>query len=155
MSSGGESNCWEQVRVEVRNLQPLPVRLEVICAAARQALAAAGQGLDGLSVALVEADRMARLNRAYLGQDGPTDVIAFPADEEPEGRWGEVIICVPVAQEQAAEHKHSLERELAVLTAHGALHTLGYRDDTEAGRAEMGALQEEAAKRAMKETGRR
>jgi probable rRNA maturation factor len=73
-------------------------------------------------------------------------VISFPAEQSEEGRCGEVIICVEVAEEQAAERGHSLAHELAVLTAHGVLHTLGYRDDTASARAEMEALQEEAAR---------
>ncbi len=133
------------LRVEIRNLQTAPAPLEVIPAAAGQALALAGQTLDCLSVALVDAERIARLNLAYLGHEGPTDVISFPAEESEEGRCGEVIICLPVAQEQAAERGHSLAREFAILTAHGTLHTLGYRDDTDEGRAEMERLQEQSA----------
>jgi probable rRNA maturation factor len=151
MSLAGEANRGGGVRVEVRNLQGDPVPGEVIPLAVRAALALAGQSLDGLSVALVDAERMARLNRAHLHHEGPTDVISFPAEEGEEGRGGEIIICVPVAQEQAAERGHPLARELAVLAAHGTLHALGYADDTEAGRAEMEELQEEAAARAVGE----
>lgn len=145
MSRGTEADSGRRVRVEVRNLQSHPVCGQVISLAVRAALAVAGQSLDGVSVALVEAERIARLNRRYLHHEGPTDVISFPAEESEEGRWGEVILCVPVAEEQATERGHSLTRELAILTAHGTLHALGYRDDTAEGRAEMEALQEQAA----------
>ena len=133
------------MRLEVRNLQGRPVPAGVISSAALAALRVAGQELDGLSVALVDGARIARLNQAHLGHEGPTDVISFPAEEGEEGRCGEVIICMEVAEEQARERGHSLAHELAILTAHGTLHTLGYRDDTEGSRAEMEALQEQAA----------
>lgn len=153
MTSGAERAG--ELRVEIRNLQAEPAPVVVIPAAARQALALAGQSLESLSVALVDTERIARLNVAHLGHEGPTDVISFPAEETEEGRGGEVIICLPVAREQAAERSHSLARELAILAAHGTLHTLGYRDDTEEGRAEMEKLQEEAAERALAAVGSR
>jgi probable rRNA maturation factor len=134
------------MRLSVRNLQDRAVPAEVISAAAGAALRLAGQELDGLSVALVDGERIARLNHAHLGHEGPTDVLSFPAEPGEEGRCGEVILCVEVAEEQARERGHSLAHELAILTAHGTLHTLGYRDDTPAARARMEALQEEAAR---------
>ncbi len=145
MNHGNEENFGQRVRVEVRDLQSRPVCEKVIPLAVQAALVVAGESLDGVSVALVEAERIARLNRTYLHHEGPTDVISFPAEESEEGRWAEIIICVPVAEEQATERGHSLTRELAVLAAHGTLHGLGYRDDTAQGQAEMEALQERAA----------
>ena len=144
--SGQAEPSGEGVRVEVRNLQAQPGPWEVIPAAVRAALAAAGGSLDCLSVALVDPERIARLNAAHLGHAGPTDVISFPVEEGEEERCGEVILCPQVAREQAAERGHSLARELAILTAHGTLHALGYRDDTAEGRAEMERLQEQAAR---------
>ena len=138
-----------ELRVELRNLQALPYSPEAIVAAARQALALSGRKLDCLSLALVDDERMARLNRQFLGREGPTDVIAFPAEESEEGRCGEAIVCVSVAREQAAERGHSLTRELAILTAHGVLHAVGYTDATEAEREVMSALQERAADLAL------
>jgi len=148
-STGGSA----EPRVELRNLQDLPFPEKVLPAAVRQAVALAQGTLDCLSLAVVDAERMARLNRAYLGREGPTDVIAFPAEETPQGRCGEVILCATVAAAQAQECGHSLARELAILAAHGALHTLGYRDDTSAGREQMRVLQERAADRALSEVG--
>jgi probable rRNA maturation factor len=39
---------------------------------------------------------------------------------------GEVIISYPQAVIQAEEHRHSVKKEVAVLTIHGVLHLLGY-----------------------------
>lgn len=78
------------------------------------------------------------LNRNYRSVDSTTDVIAFALSERSEGvglfvtppddviHLGEVIISYPQAKKQAEEQRHSLERELALLVAHGVLHLLGY-----------------------------
>jgi len=142
-----------QPQVTIRDLQGTPVAYEVLSSAVGHALALARKPLDSLSLVLVEAGRIERLNEQFLGHSDSTDVLAFPAEENEEGRGGEVILCVPVALDQAREHGHSLARELALLAAHGVLHTLGYRDDTEAGRTEMAALQERAADLALAEIG--
>ena len=61
-----------------------------------------------------------------------TDVLTFPAWEgdailcPPDGYLGDIAICFERAKEQAEEYGHSLERELAFLSVHGALHLLGY-----------------------------
>ena len=70
--------------------------------------------------------------------DSTTDVIAFALSERgakaepfvtpPDDviHLGEVIISYPQAKRQAEEQHHPLERELALLVAHGVLHLLGY-----------------------------
>lgn len=107
--------------------------------AARRVLAAAQ--LDGLEVdvSFLSDDEMRALNRAWRGKDRPTDVLSFAAHEgEPmpglEGALGDLVISLDTAAAQAREHGHSLEEEVAVLTAHGLLHLLGL--DHERGEAE-------------------
>jgi rRNA maturation RNase YbeY len=39
---------------------------------------------------------------------------------------GEVIVSYPQAERQAAAAGHSIDREMALLVAHGVLHLLGY-----------------------------
>ena len=60
--------------------------------------------------------------------DAPTDVLSFPADELDGKRpfFGDMAIYVSRAAEQAQEYGHSLEREVAYLSAHSALHLVGY-----------------------------
>lgn len=110
---------------------------------ARQVLAAQGAGAEvemGLLIATEE--RVKQLNRDYRGRDEPTDVLAFSAREEvgsdfppfvqpPDGvlHLGEVIISYPQAAMQAEEHRHSVNKELAILIIHGVLHLLGYEHD--------------------------
>jgi probable rRNA maturation factor len=105
-----------------------------------------------VSLLIAGQDRVHQLNRTFLGEDRPTDVLSFPmrpaaasaagpaADEAaggagfvppPDGleHLGEVIISFPQAVVQAAEHGHATGREIAVLTVHGVLHLLGYDHD--------------------------
>ncbi len=97
-----------------------------------------------LSVALVDEQEMRRLNERYTGEEGPTDVLAFPlAEDEREGSeresdgsvlLGDVILCPSVAARDARDYSTTLERELSLLLVHGTLHLLGYdhADDEEA-----------------------
>jgi len=110
---------------------------------AEQALVAqdAGSKVE-LGLVIANQERVQQLNRSYLGKDEPTDVLAFSAREEidaelppfvqpPDGvlHLGEVIISYPQAVIQAKEHRHSVEREIAILIIHGVLHLLGYEHD--------------------------
>jgi probable rRNA maturation factor len=98
-------------------------------------LAAASAGIeDGhLAVEFVDADRIAELNGAHRGKDGPTDVLSFGIDESeiPLGprELGDVVIC--------PEHTE----DLLEAVVHGVLHLTGM--DHEADDGEMLALQAE------------
>ncbi|MCL1786572.1 MAG: rRNA maturation RNase YbeY [Defluviitaleaceae bacterium] len=114
-----------------------------------------------VNISFVTPAEMADLNQAYRGKNTPTDVLSFPNDgaqampagptgrpkrhspSQPAINLGDIIICTDVAQAQAAEYGHSLERELAFLTAHGLLHLIGYDHHTPQAEAEMIAMQKE------------
>lgn len=69
------------------------------------------------------------LNREYRNIDKVTDVLSFPLIEDfssDETLLGDVVISYEVAQEQAKEYGHSLEREIMFLFTHSILHLLGY-----------------------------
>jgi probable rRNA maturation factor len=100
-------------------------------------------GLEGgATIRLAGSDEVRVLNRTYRGKDAATDVLSFPHGEKlPGGLYaGDVLVCVPVAGEQAKQHGHSLARELLLLTIHGLLHLKGLDHETDKG--EMLALQE-------------
>jgi probable rRNA maturation factor len=119
---------------------PAPGWLENI---AMQVLEAQGAGAEAeVGLLIANGERVKELNRDYLGEDAPTDVLAFSALEEkeadqspfihpPDGllHLGEVIIAYPQVVLQAAERGHPLKKELAVLLIHGMLHLLGYDHD--------------------------
>jgi len=69
------------------------------------------------------------LNRQFRGQDSPTDVLSFPAEE----CGGEIAISLDTAARQAAELGHGVEQELQILMLHGLLHLAGMDHETDAG----------------------
>ncbi len=90
------------------------------------------EGLDlrtEVSVSFVNNDEIKNLNRDFRGLDKETDVLSFPIKDDfclRERLLGDIIISIPKAIEQAQDYGHSLERELAYLTAHSMLHLMGY-----------------------------
>jgi len=93
-------------------------------------------GLKGAAtIRLAGESEVRALNRRFRGLDRPTDVLSFPAGERlPGGLYaGDILICVPVAEEQARRHSQSLERELLLLMIHGLLHLQGLDHETDRG----------------------
>ena len=130
------------MEIEIRDLQDSPANAVQIQQVLQAGAAAMNAQLDWLSVALVDDSRMADLNRRFLDRSGTTDIIAFEAEDDADGRGGEIIISVQTAQCQAQEYGHSLIEELCLLAVHGLLHVLGYEDASPEGRAEMERIQQ-------------
>ena len=79
-----------------------------------------------LSFTFLFAPAMRRLNREWLGQDCPTDVLAFSLTHPDGGGSGDVYICPAVATAAALERAISAREELIRLVVHGTLHVLGW-----------------------------
>ena len=102
-----------------------------------------------INLTLTDNDGIRVLNQEFRELDVPTDVLSFPmVDYEMPGDFshldtmaaknmyfnlesgelllGDIVISVERAREQAQEYGHSLEREIAFLTAHSMLHLMGY-----------------------------
>ena len=86
-----------------------------------------------VSLSIVDRQTIHKLNKDYRNVDRETDVLSFPLDEEGfdmEGNplilLGDIVICLDVAEDQAADFGHSLEREIMYLICHSTLHLLGY-----------------------------
>lgn len=101
-----------------------------------------------VSVLITDDEYIRELNRQYREKDSSTDVLSFPLyDEEGEldaDELGDIVISLERAAAQAEEYGHSIEREVAFLTAHSMLHLMGY--DHEEGEDEMFSKQEEILK---------
>lgn len=114
---------------------------------------ARSEGATGeISITLADRIAMAELNRIYMGEPGPTDVLSFPIDgpqplapDGPPRMIGEVVLCPQVAWEQAPSDPES---ELDLLTAHAVLHLLGYEHDTEDNARQMRLREQELTGRA-------
>lgn len=82
-----------------------------------------------VSISFVNNEEIKELNRDYRGVDSETDVLSFPMDDDmivPVPLLGDIIISVEKAFEQSKDYGHSLDREIAYLTAHSMLHLCGY-----------------------------
>jgi len=121
-----------------------------------------------LGLSLVGDAEIAGLNGDWRGKDGPTDVLAFAAqDDDLDGappmplppldddedsdddsphdealELGDIVISLETAARQADEHAHTLERELLFLASHGLLHLLGWDHPDEEALAAMLSRQE-------------
>jgi probable rRNA maturation factor len=101
-----------------------------------------------LSVMLVDEGTMSRLHEQFMGEPGPTDVLAFPMDElRPLGDEddaeliGDVVLCPTIAESQARDAGHDTAAELRLLCTHGVLHLLGYDHHEPDDEREMFGLQ--------------
>ena len=99
--------------------------------------ALAPRAAAGTATVVITTDRrIRRLNRTWRGIDKATDVLSFPAGDDPgPGRHlGDVVISRETAARQARNEGHSLATELRVLALHGLLHLLGYDHEHDSGR---------------------
>ena len=89
-------------------------------------------GIRRARIGLVVLDdgEIARLNKAYMNHEGPTDVITFDMRDTSEGECvdGEIVVSAQTALRQAAARGHGLVDELSLYAVHGVLHLLGYDD---------------------------
>ena len=83
-----------------------------------------------VSITLTDNQAIREINSRFRNLDKPTDVLSFPSGEYPTEEeacfLGDVAISLERAEEQRQEYGHTLEREVAFLTAHSILHLLGY-----------------------------
>lgn len=92
-------------------------------------LALRNQGDQELTIRLVDSIESQQLNRDYRHQDSPTNVLSFPSDLPPELNiplLGDLVICVPVVNREAAEQHKNPSDHWAHMVIHGCLHLLGY-----------------------------
>jgi probable rRNA maturation factor len=123
-----------------------------------------------VEVVLADADTVQDLNRLYRGKNEPTDVLSFAAHHEPISEpvgeafrprstataspafvdapdetpsLGEVVVCLPVAEAQAARGGRPVAGEVAHLIVHGLLHLLGHDHENASESAAMQAREDE------------
>ena len=94
-----------------------------------------------LSIRVVDIEEGIDLNESYRRGDGPTNVLSFVFEERDRidpPLLGDVVICAPVVQREAAEQGKSMHAHFAHMVVHGVLHLLGHdhRRETQAQRME-------------------
>ncbi|MHB8128536.1 MAG: rRNA maturation RNase YbeY [Mobilitalea sp.] len=111
-----------------------------------------------VSILLTDDDQIQQINQEFRNIDAPTDVLSFPSieyitpgdfskleenisesfhPETGELLLGDIVISVDRAKIQANEYGHSIEREIAFLTAHSMFHLFGYDHIEEVDRTRM------------------
>ena len=93
-----------------------------------------------VEVSVVGKRKMSELHRVYMKLEGPTDVLSFPLNDpqddrpfmaSPDGvlRLGDIVVCYPVAVEEALEKQCLLDSQIQFLAEHGLMHLLGYHHE--------------------------
>jgi rRNA maturation RNase YbeY len=108
--------------------RPLPVKRERLIRLAARAFAATGKKPAHLALVVSSDAFIAGLNRRYRGEEGPTDVLSFPAGGGEE--LGDIVISLDTARRQAAACGENPADEFIRLFVHGLLHLLGYAHGT-------------------------
>ena len=120
----------------------LPVSTAKLEAVSRYAFEVTGKEEGEISLVVCDDPFMTVLNERYTGNNGPTDVLAFPMREgerlPQQGiQVGDIVISIDTAERQSKELGTDLKQEFIVLFVHGLLHLLGYDHGTEDGKREM------------------
>ena len=126
-----EDEAWNRALPDVEAL---------VLAAASAALGQAGR-TGGVVVLLADDAAVADLNQRFRDKTGPTNVLSFPAPENPEGLLGDLALAFGVCTREAVDQGKRLDHHLQHLVAHGVLHLLGYDHMTDDEAAEMEGLE--------------
>jgi len=94
-----------------------------------------------VNIIYVDNKEILKLNRKFLKHNRTTDVISFLFGDEINILEGEIYISIDTAIIQAKDYKVSLNEEIKRLAVHGALHLVGYKDDTDVKRELMHRLE--------------
>lgn len=81
---------------------------------------------EDVTILLTDDESVRELNARFRGQDKPTNVLSFPAPDNPQRFAGDIALAYGVCAREAAEQGKSLAQHLQHLTVHGVLHLLGY-----------------------------
>ncbi|MCE4222627.1 rRNA maturation RNase YbeY [Methylobacterium sp. C25] len=101
-------------------------------------------GHVSVSVMLADDATVQDLNKTWRGKDKPTNVLSFPAADQPvppgePEPLGDVVLAYDTVLRESTEQSKPLSHHLAHLLVHGTLHLLG--QDHETGEAEADAME--------------
>lgn len=96
-----------------------------------------------LAVNFVDTRTICRLNRQFVGHEGPTDVISFNYGTDSSNDIdAELFICTDTAENAAKRLKRSFSDEVSLYIIHGILHISGEEDSTASERKRMRRLEQ-------------
>ncbi len=100
------------------------------------------------SVMLTDDAQIRELNRTWRNKDKPTNVLSFPAPEQPglsgPRHLGDIALAYETLVRESEEESKELAHHFAHLIVHGVLHLLGYDHEVEAEADIMEALEVKA-----------
>jgi len=102
-----------------------------------------GDALAHIGIRIVDENESQNLNHQYRGKNKPTNVLSFPVelpDDLEESILGDLVICAPVVEKEAAEQNKSSEEHWAHMVIHGVLHLQGFDHTTDEQADEMEEL---------------
>ena len=112
---------------------------EALAQKAAQAALAVTYEADGdyeASVMLTDDAQIQELNRTWRAKDKPTNVLSFPAPEQPGAtgprHLGDIALAYETLVRESEEESKELAHHFAHLIIHGFLHLLGYDHEVEA-----------------------
>jgi probable rRNA maturation factor len=93
-----------------------------------------------LAVMVVGKRKMTELHIEHMELPGPTDVLSFPLIDPDDSqpfvaspdevlRLGDIVVCYPVAVEEALEKQIKLDAQIQFLAEHGLMHLLGHHHE--------------------------
>jgi probable rRNA maturation factor len=97
-----------------------------------------------LTVRVVGEEEMAKLNQRYRGQNQSTNVLSFPIEPLPDIRTdllGDIVVCGPVVDREAAIQHKSPIGHWAHMVVHGLLHLFGYDHESDQDATTMEGLE--------------
>ena len=115
--------------------QHLPTRAQL-----RRWISAALQREVSITLRIVDEPDGRELNKTYRSKDYATNVLTFVYDDT-QPLSGDIVICAPVVEREAAAQHKGLLAHYAHLAIHAALHLQGYQHDDETGAAGMESLE--------------
>ena len=94
-----------------------------------------------LTILLGSDARLKALNGLFRGKNKPTNVLSFPADENPDAYLGDVAIAHETLMREAAAEGKRPDGHLSHLVAHGVLHLLGFDHENDRDAEKMESLE--------------
>jgi probable rRNA maturation factor len=129
------------VEIEAPAWREALVDAEVLTVRAAEAALDVVSRQGDVAVLLTDDEAVRDLNARFRGKDEPTNVLSFPAADNPQGMLGDVALAFETCAREAAEQGKTLAAHLQHLVAHGVLHLVGYEHDVDADAEIMEALE--------------
>ncbi len=93
-----------------------------------------------VALSVVGARKMTQLNEQYMRHEGVTDVLSFPLNDPGDSRpfvtspdsilrFGDIVVCYPVAIAYALKRQKLVDDVICELAEHGMMHLLGHHHE--------------------------